>query len=114
MKMYNKINKSKLFDGSEKELYETEFKFIVNNSEYIVKFTDFCDNPLKEMEDDTSFNTLIREGKFKLVDSIIVQYKSSENLDVYFFKHENIYFLFSFGEIQPSRFILYLEGIWIG
>ena len=113
MEKYTQSKKCILFDGNEEELYKKVFEFCVNNNQYNVKVLDFINLPLLNLQNSPSFNKLINDGKFVLENSFINQYKSTENLNVYFFKNENIVFIFSFGEFQPTRYILYLESIWI-
>jgi hypothetical protein len=39
-------------------------------------------------------------------------YKGSDGLRLYFSKKGNTVVVFAYGEFQPTRYKLYLEGIW--
>ena len=107
----NEITRQKLFDGDEerclKEIFEIENQKI--------KLIDFYNSPLRDLKkeiDDESFETIIIESKFKVKNSFIEKYVSEEGLEILYLKNNDLIFLFSYGEYQPGRYILYLESIW--
>ncbi|GEM56357.1 hypothetical protein B0A58_00245 [Flavobacterium branchiophilum NBRC 15030 = ATCC 35035] len=108
--MYKKIeiNRKKIFDGKEEDFLKLSFE--INNENF--KISDFYNNPLRDIEkiiNKTDFDLIIKEGKFKLKNSFIKTYLSQEGLEVYYLiKNDNIY-LFSFGEFQPTRYMLFFE-----
>lgn len=106
-----KIIRQKLFDGDKerclKEIFEIENQKI--------KLIDFYNSPLRDLKkeiDDKSFETIIIESKFKVKNSFIEKYVSEEGLEILYLKNNDLIFLFSYGEYQPGRYILYLESIW--
>lgn len=102
--------KQKLFDGDEEECLKEVFE--IENQK--IKLIDFYNNPLRGLKKEIgakSFNTLIKESKFSLINSFIEKYVSEDGLEInYLTKNEAIY-LFSYGEYQPGRYMLFLEGI---
>lgn len=106
------IRRQKLFDGDEekclKEIFELEHKKI--------KLADFYNNPLIDLKkaiDEESFNTIIKESKFSLTNGFIENYKSDDGLEVSYLKNNNFIYLFSYGEYQAGRYLLFLENIWL-
>lgn len=100
----------KLFDGDEEKALK--HVFAIENQTF--KLMDFYNHPLRELKKEIgerSFNTIIKESTFSLVNSFIEKYLSEEGLEMHYVKkNENIY-LFSYGEYQPGRYMLFLEGI---
>ncbi|MDV7698733.1 hypothetical protein N6B72_17545 [Chryseobacterium soli] len=104
------IVKRKVFDGDEeaglKEVFEIENQKI--------KLSDFYNNPLRELKKeirDKSFDTLMKESKFNLVNSFVEKYLSENGLEIYYHKNAEAVYLFSYGEYQSGRYLLFLEGI---
>lgn len=107
----NEITRQKLFDGDEtnclKEIFEIENQKI--------KLIDFYNNPLRDLKkeiDDESFDTIVRENEFTERKSFIEKYVSEEGLEIHYLKKNDVIYLFSYGEYQPGRYMLFLEGIW--
>ena len=113
-------NKKILYDGLEtEELYKTTFQ--VNN--IIFKISDFKDNSMDKLKNiisnddfrqiaelynsNSEFLKYFKDYKF---DKIIL--KSEENLLIYYLSRQDKIYLFSFGEKQPGRYMLFLESIW--
>ncbi|WP_300685983.1 hypothetical protein [Chryseobacterium sp.] len=104
------IIKQKLFDGDEAAGVEEVFE--IGNQKF--KFSDFYDNPLRELKKeigDKSFNTVIKESKFNLINTFVEKYTSEEGLEIYYLKKNETICLFSCGEYQPGRHMLFLEGV---
>lgn len=104
------IIKQKLFDGDEaagvKEVFE------IGNQKF--KFSDFYDNPLRELKKeigDRSFGAIIKECKFNFINSFIEKYTSEKGLEIYYLKKNDAFYLFSCGEYQPGRHMMFLEGV---
>lgn len=60
----------------------------------------------KRYNSNSEFLKYFEDYKFKKI-----PYKSEENLDLYFLMKTNILYLFSFGEKQPGRYMLFPEGV---
>ncbi len=103
--------KQKLFDGDEGECLQKVFQV----DDQKVSLTDFYNNPLRALKkeiDAESFDKVIEESKFNRINNYNEIYTSEERLEVhYLIKNEMIY-LFSYGEYQPGRYMLFLEGVW--
>ena len=120
MSMRELENKKILYDGLEtEELYKTTFQ--VNN--IIFKISDFKDNSVDQLRDIISNDDFRQIEEFCNSNSEFLKYvkdykfdkiplKSEENLSIYYLLQEDKIYLFSFGEKQPGRYMLFLEGIW--
>ncbi|PIF46496.1 hypothetical protein CLU96_3534 [Chryseobacterium sp. 52] len=104
------IIRQKLFDGDE----ETGLKQVFDIENQKFKLIDFYNSPLRELKKeigDKSFNTLMKESPFNLVNSCIERYVSADGLEIHYLKRNEAIYLFSYGEYQPGRYLLFLEGI---
>lgn len=103
--------KQKLFDGDEGECLQKVFQI----DDHKITLADFYNSPLRALKneiDAESFDKVIEESKFNLNNSYNEIYKSEEGLEIhYLIKNEMIYLL-SYGEYQPGRYMLFLEGLW--
>jgi hypothetical protein len=107
----NEITRQKLFDGDEQECLKEIFE--IENQK--IKLIDFYNSPLRDLKkeiDDESFETIVRESKFNVRNSFIEKYVSEEGLEVHYLKKNDMIYLFSYGEFQPGRYMLFLEGIY--
>lgn len=105
-----KIIKQKIFDGDEEKCLNEVFEIGTQK----IKLIDFYNSPLRELKkeiDEESFNTTIHENKFNLIDRFIEKYTSENGLEIYYLKNEDLIYLFSCGEYQSGRYILFLESI---
>lgn len=105
------ITKQKLFDGDEQKCL-TEIFEIENQK---IKLIDFHNSPLRDLKkeiDDESFDTIVRESEFDVRSNFIEKYVFEEGLEILYQKNNDLIFLFSYGEYQQGRYILYLESIW--
>ncbi|HCN51477.1 MAG TPA: hypothetical protein DIT10_20725 [Chryseobacterium sp.] len=103
--------KQKLFDGEEAEGLQKAFDIDYKKT----SITDFYNNPLSALKkeiDDESFDKVIEESKFTLINSYTDTYVSEERLEVYYLIRNELIYLFSYGEYQPGRYMLFLEGVW--
>lgn len=104
------IIKQKLFDGHEEEGLQKVFD--IENQKF--KLIDIYNNPLRALKKeigDKSFNTVIKESKFNLINSFVEKYTSEEGLAINYLKKNEAIYLFSYGEYQQGRYMLFLEGI---
>lgn len=101
----------KLFDGSEQECLEQIFN--VNGKD--IKLINIYNNSLRYLRqeiDIADFDLIVQKEELKLGGNICDIYTTHRGLEAYFWlDHDNIY-IFSFGEYQPSRFMLTIESIW--
>lgn len=105
------IEREKLYDGTDENLKTFTFQ-LANN---YFKLSDFYNNPfrdLKKLIDLSEFEQIINFYNFSKKESLIVNYYSRENLEIYFIMENNILYFISFGEFQPSRYMVFFEGIW--
>jgi hypothetical protein len=107
--------KEKLFDGFESDIIQQTFEIVSTNKKVNIKISDFIDNSLENLFNyinESDLNQIVSDLKLNKVDFFIPKYKSVDNLDVYFCIKEDAIFLFSYGEIQPMRYVMFLEGIY--
>ncbi|WP_426482343.1 hypothetical protein [Chryseobacterium sp. R2ACT005] len=107
----NKITRQKLFDGDEQECLKEIFE--IENQK--IKWIDFYNSPLRDLKkeiDGESFDTIVRENGFNIRNSFIEKYVSEEGLEIHYLKKNEMIYLFSYGEFQPGRYMLFLEGIY--
>lgn len=110
----------RLFDGLEKDFLDKTFVIEVPGLG-IVYFKDEEFNTyqgidfqeIKENLNKQSFKLLLETGEFKIGSSSdLGYYKTEEHLPLEYFIKNGYLFVFTFGEKQPSRWILVLDGIW--
>ena len=110
-----------LYDGDESGFYTFSFDVETENHRIEIKARDFYNNSLTKLKNEISeekFRQVLTEGKFVKKVELIESYLGTESLRTYYcFKNFEDYdgkflLVFSFAEIQPTRFKLYLEGIW--
>ncbi|SNR32877.1 hypothetical protein [Flavobacterium sp. ov086] len=104
-----------LFDGFESDIINQIFEIAYANEKFKFKITDFIDNSLEDLLNyinESELNQILSDLNLSKVDSFIPKYKSVDNLNMYFCIKEDKKFLFSFGEIQPMRYVMFLEGIY--
>ena len=107
----NVITRQKLFDGDEQECLKEIFE--IENQK--IKLTDFYNSPLRDLRKEIegeNFNTITRENEYNIRNSFIEKYISEEGLEIHYLKKDDIIYLFSYGEFQPGRYILFFEGIY--
>jgi hypothetical protein len=105
------ISRQKLFDGDEEKCLEKIFE----PEHQKIKLTDFYNNPLRNLKketDEESFNVIIQKSKFNLINSFIEKYTSEDGLEIHYLKNHSLIYLFSYGEYQAGRYLLFLENIW--
>ncbi|HEX8024414.1 hypothetical protein [Mucilaginibacter sp.] len=103
------ITKSLLFDGDEAEAVHKSFNLPAGD----IKFSDFANNNFEDLRKVTTpddFETIVKTGGFNA--DFPNLYKGSERLRLYYTKKGNTIAVFAYGEFQPTRYKLYLEGLW--
>lgn len=110
VKIKQKINQE-LFIGYENDCWEKVFT--VNDLK--IRLFDIINNPLRNLKSKISeedFNVIVQAEKFKLDSRICDSYRTSEGIDTYFLLYKNNIYVFSFGELQPTRVVLNIESRW--
>jgi hypothetical protein len=103
------ITKSLLFDGDEEEAVHKSFNLPAGD----IKFSDFANNnfeDLRKLITPDDFESIVKTGGFNA--DFLNLYKGSERLRLYYAKKGNAIAVFAYGESQPTRYNLYLEGLW--
>lgn len=116
MREYNSIKREKIFDGIESEFLKKVFKQNIDGKIISFSARDFYNNPLRDLKNEISnneFDMLISTEKFSKEKNFFENYKSQENLNVYYMVKEGKIFIISFGEFQPARFLIFIESIWV-
>jgi hypothetical protein len=106
-----KILRQKLFDGDEQNALNRVFE--TGNRK--ISWTGLYSHPLKNLKNETgaeTFEAIIRESGFHLQETVVEQYRSQEGLEISYLKDRETIYLFSQGEYQPGRYLLYLESVW--
>ena len=78
-----------------------------------IKFSDFANNnfeDLRKVITPDDFETIVKTGGFNA--DFLNLYKGSERLRLYYSKKGNTLAVLAYGEFQPTRYKLYLEGVW--
>ncbi len=107
--------REKLFDGFESDIIHQPFEIEYLNKKVNIKITDFIDNSLEDLLNyinESDLNQIVSDLNLRKVDFFIPKYKSVDNLDMYFCVKEDLILLFSYGEMQPMRYVMFLEGIY--
>jgi hypothetical protein len=108
--------KSLIFDGSEQDVLKLSFTpDTIVETGGAIKFNDFANNTFEGLlnaigKDD--FDAVLKTGGFTPDNGFLKLYKGSDGLRLYFSKKGNTVVVFAYGEFQPTRYKLYLEGIW--
>ena len=112
-----KKDRSLIFDGPETAILEKSFDLDAGPLDgQAIKLHDFAANnfeDLKEVIGNENFEFILETGAFAPDEGFLNHYKSENRLKLYYIKKGNSIAVFSYGEFQPTRYQLYLEGIWI-
>jgi hypothetical protein len=112
----HKKAKSLIFDGPESEVLNKVFDVVTGTAvSTAIKFGDFANNnfeDLRQVINNDDFEFIVKTGGFVPDGGFLNLYKGSENLRLYYYKKSNIVIVLAYGEFQPSRYMLYLEGVW--
>ncbi|MEN0057123.1 MAG: hypothetical protein AAGC65_25825, partial [Mucilaginibacter sp.] len=80
-----------------------------------IKFSDFAGNGFEDLQTaigKENFDAILKTGDFTPDSGFLNLHKGSDGLRLYFSKKGNTILVFAYGEFQPTRYKLYLEGIW--
>lgn len=105
------VTKSLLFDGDEAGAVHKTFNLPAGG----IKFSDFANNnfeDLRKVLTPDDFKTIIKTGGFN-TGGFLNLYQGSERLRLYYAKKGDTIIVFAYGEFQPTRYKLYLEGVWV-
>lgn len=115
MRKLDYFKREKIFDGTEDEFLKKVFKQDVGGEVIGFLPQDFYNNPLRDLRNEMSnndFDRFVSTEKLIKEENFFEDYKSPENLKVYYMIKEDKMFIFSFGEFQPARFLIFIESIW--
>lgn len=104
-----------IYDGFEPDDYSQQISLLENNSDIKFTFSEVVNQPfknLKEILNSESFQQLAELQKIKNPNTEWEHFVGSEDLSLYYFIREDKLILVSFGEFQPARYKVHLEGIW--
>jgi hypothetical protein len=108
--------KSLIFDGHEQEMLHKSIDLSRETALGItIKLDDFANNTFENLQgivSDADFAFIIKTGAFATDGGFLNLYKGSNNLRLYYHKKGNTIIVFAYGEFQPGRYMLYLEGFW--
>ncbi|SEO25125.1 hypothetical protein SAMN05192574_106271 [Mucilaginibacter gossypiicola] len=104
------VTKSLLFDGDEADAVHKTFNLPAGD----IKFSDFANNNFEDLQkiltpDD--FKVIVKTAGFS-TGGFLNLYQGSERLRLYYAKKGDTIIVFAYGEFQPTRYKLYLEGVW--
>ena len=101
------FKRTKLFDGVEYELFNKEFLLNIEG-----KSLSFI------ADDITQFKLIDYQGKQEIIYELLLKSEGNsdiitkEGLQVYYLSKDDLLIVFSLGEYQSGRYMLFLEGIW--
>ena len=103
------FKRTKLFDGIEDGLFDTDFQLNIEGKSVLFIVDDITphkliDCPVKE----DVINKLLLES-----DGISNIVTKEQRLQVYYLNEDDLLIIFSMGEYQPGRYMLFLEGVFL-
>ncbi|PSK91608.1 hypothetical protein [Taibaiella chishuiensis] len=105
-----------LFDGPETDLHNKLFDLEATPLKgQDLSLDHITGNSFEELEQEIGsedFAAIVATGNFKPDEGFLDHYKSENRLKLYYLKQGGHIAVFSFGEFQPTRYQLYLEGTW--
>ena len=108
--------KSLIFDGPESKILNKIFDLSREAAVSTpIKFDDFANNNFEDLQqviNNDDFKLIVKTGGFVPDGGFLNLYKGSNDLRLYYYKKNNTIVVFAYGEFQPTRYMLYLEGIW--
>ena len=105
--------KSLIFDGPESEMLDKSFNLAGISAP--IKYNDFANNNFEDLQqviNNEDFEFIVKTGGFAPDGGFLNLYKNSNGLRLYYYKKDNTVVVFAYGEFQPGRYMLYLEGVW--
>lgn len=108
-----KYTRKKLADGFEENVLKQKFNIQVNGKNLEFELKKFYNNSFNELNRDFETKKIeIAENEKFIINEFDGSFQSPEKLELLYELKENLIFIFSYGEFQPTRYILYLEGIY--
>ncbi|KAA5532495.1 hypothetical protein F0919_17065 [Taibaiella lutea] len=111
------IEKSLLFDGFEGEALAGSFELNTHiEAGGPVRIADFAGNRFEDLKgtiDSADYKAILKTGNFTIDEGFLHLLKGSSGLGLFFCKRNDAILVFAFGETQPMRYKLYLEGVWV-
>lgn len=104
--------RKKLADGFEDDILKQNFEIQVNGEKMEFSLKQFYNNSFNELNDFQDKKSEIAKNENFNTSKFDGSYQSSDNLEILYTKKGNLLALFSYGEFQPARYQLYLEGIY--
>ncbi len=108
MKKLN-YTKKKLADGLEDDILKQKFEIQVSGKKIELSLKEFYNNSFNELKD--LKNEVAKNESFQISD-FDGSYESSERLSILYTIKEGLLILLSYGEFQPGRYQLYVEGVY--
>lgn len=112
----HKQDRALLFDGPESEILEKQFSLEAGPLDgQALTLHDFAAHDFEDLKGiigEEDFASILATGAFQQEEGFLDRYKSESRLKLYYIKKGNHIAIFSYGEFQPTRYQLYLEGIW--
>jgi len=116
----DKVRRIGIFDGEEPEFLEPEFD-IPGSGGIVFKARQFLDQPfgeLKPLLGDKIFDQIVEEQGYIIPEGELSTWTGTDRLKLYYFVHRHpdadfeSVVLVGFGEFQPGRYMINVEGIW--
>ncbi|NHA04862.1 hypothetical protein G7092_13710 [Mucilaginibacter sp. HC2] len=108
---------SLIFDGDEQDVISRSFQpDTKTNLGGAIAFDDFINHDFEDLQGligDDDFASIVKTGNFTRDSGFLHQYHGSDNLKLYFCQRDKTIVVFAYGEFQPTRYKLYLEGVWV-
>lgn len=104
-----------IYDGFEPDDYSLSMSLSETYPNLEFTFSEIVNQPFKKLEnilDKESFEQIAALQKIKNPNTEWEHFVGSENLSLYYFIRESKLILVCFGEFQPARYKVHLEGIW--
>ncbi len=105
------MNQETLFDGDQETLFATTFEIAVNGTTYYLRARDF-EPLLSENTAGDVLRRLVQMNEIRPIGYSFKGFNSADGLQLYQTVREGHLIVIAFGEKQPMRFILTLEGIF--
>lgn len=98
-------SRKKLFDGFENQLFDEDFELEIGNQTITFIADDLTTNKLSQLNDN---RIIVNDLSLEVKNSIIIT--KDKNLQTYYLIVNDFIIIFSMGEYQPGRYMLFFEG----
>lgn len=107
-------NNRVLLNGDSLDLGDNHIALEIEGRIFEMKISTLLEQTLYKIKDSmpSQIEAIVMTENFQFKDFLVKQYINSEGMVLYGCLIENYLIVSSFKEIQPMRFISYLEGIW--